>query len=409
MLKEAKERHQHQLDNKIELNEILTLMTTFKPSDNPFLPVEIEDEPMSLKIEELKKYPEKLPTYRMQVSDQYSFELALKIMFSILKFLPSSYNKHSEYLKGYISLFGLSCKNPDDVSCYEFSDSDRDILIGILAPRILNKQDEDEEIDNLVGGMKDPGSDSSHPQKFSDCLTFADAENQTFLELLELDCFESSPTGEEGQHNSSTIRVDPEDAKELSKSIEEEHFIPYFKKEYKVAFGSPNHFVFIKCLFIMYERLRLARKIIQDRVEVDFAENRDAVIHSYKGYKKSQERIRENRGIHEQPGENSGEAIEDDATIKDRVARHRLAILIGVSVTKFKSKLDTATFEELVRVFLGVKAFFFFTFDKLIGVASKAFHSLYNDEYQKSSSFNLFEKYEGFAGKERAKMHTMYL
>lgn len=200
------------------------------------------------------------------------------------------------------------------------------------------------------------------------------------------------------------MRVDPEDMRDPSENLEKEHFIPYFKKEYKVAFGSPNHFVFLKCLFVMYERLRLAKKIIQDRVEEDFVENRDAVVHAYKGYKRSQERIRENRGLQEQAGATSDQITEDDSVIKERVARHRLAILIGVAMTKFKSKLDTATFEELVRVFLGVKAFFFFTFDKLIGVANKAFHSLFNDEYQKSSAFTLFEKYEGFTGKERTKL-----
>lgn len=155
MLKDAKERYQAQVSKKIDAEELCSLMTTFKPSDYPFSPCTIEDEPMTLKSNLLKKYPEKLPTFLMQVSDEYSFQLALKIMFSIIKFLPSSYNKHSEYLKGFISLFGLTCKNPDDVSCYEFSDSDRDILIGILAPHILNKQDEDEESDNSVGGMKE--------------------------------------------------------------------------------------------------------------------------------------------------------------------------------------------------------------------------------------------------------------
>lgn len=154
----------------------------------------------------------------------------------------------------------------------------------------------------------------------------------------------------------------------------------------------------------MYERLRLARKIIQDKVDQDFEENKDAVIHAYKGYKKSHERIKENRGLENDQPQKSGETLEDDDTIKERVARHRLAILIGISMTKFKSKLDTNNFEELVRVFLGGKAFFFFTFDKLIGVTSKALQTLFMDEYHKSSSYSLFEKYNKLAGDQRNKL-----
>mmetsp|Transcript_30124 Transcript_30124/g.29611 ORF Transcript_30124/g.29611 Transcript_30124/m.29611 type:complete len:185 (+) Transcript_30124:108-662(+) len=184
---------------------------------------------MTLKSNELKAHPEKLPTYRMQVSDQYSFEIAIKILFSILKFLPSSHNNHSEYLRGYISMFGLNCKNPDDVSCCEFSDSDRDILVGILAPHILNKQEEDRESQEMSADDKDHESDSPTQKKFNDCLTFADAENQTFLELIELDCFKLSPANEDPTIDGSTIMIDPEDQKPESEKIENEQFIPYFK------------------------------------------------------------------------------------------------------------------------------------------------------------------------------------
>jgi len=226
MLKDAKEKYQAQLNGKIETEELWKHMSSFKPSDYPFASFKVKDEPMTLESEDLLKNPEKLPSYMMQMSDDYSFHLALKIVISIIKFLPS-YEKHEEYIEGFISLFGLKCDDWDDVSCYEFSESDRDILIGILAPHILNKQTSDDENEISIDGNENQPSEIKIPQNFNDCLTFADIENQTFLELIEKECFLLTPDKEE--EDEKYVNINPDEEISDEQKIEKEHFIPYFK------------------------------------------------------------------------------------------------------------------------------------------------------------------------------------
>lgn len=113
------------------------------------------------------------------------------------------------------------------------------------------------------------------------------------------------------------------------------------------------------------------------------------MVHAYKNYKRAINRINENKGLSQnQDGEKQfidqdDQKVEDDNTIKKCISKHRLAILIGIALTKFRGKLDSNSFEDLVRVFLGVKSFFFFTFDKLILTTIKAFHIVLGDEYIK--------------------------
>jgi len=159
---------------------------------------------MTLESEDLLKSPEKLPSYMMQMSDDYSFHLALKIVISVIKFLPS-YEKHD----------------------YEFSESDRDILIGILAPHILNKQTSDDENEISIDGNENQPSEIKIPQNFNDCLTFADIENQTFLELIEKECFLLTPDKEE--EDEKYVNINPDEEISDEQKINKEHFIPYFK------------------------------------------------------------------------------------------------------------------------------------------------------------------------------------
>lgn len=183
------------------------------------------------------------------------------------------------------------------------------------------------------------------------------------------------------------------DPKKLDEKVESEEFIPYFTKDYSVVYGSPHYFVFIRCFYTMYERIRLVKKIIIDKVDEEFEENKQQITHHYKNYMKAKNRIRENRGIPLQTDSPDSEMQEGDEAIKNSVVRHRLAILVGITVTRSRSKLDWSTFEDLIRVFLGNKAFFFFTFDKLIQTTNKAFQSILSDEVQKSQSFDMFKKY----------------
>lgn len=363
------------------------------------MPVDIEDEPMTLKSEVLHKYPEKLPTHIMKFDDENIFKLWLKLSFSIVKYL-NSYEKSCQYMNALCSLFNLECVDIDDVSCYEFSDGDRDLLINILAPHIFNKQVSDEESDQSVGGVKDSrrGREES-----KDCISFESLENQTCLELIESECFKQS--NEIGDTIEETmINIDWDENITIEEKVEKEQFIPYYKKEYNVIFGSPNYFLFFKCFYTIYERLRLAYKIISDKVEDDFKQNKDEVLHSYHAYNRSHDKIKENRGIKKSQATNDSQLDESDDTVKKAVTRHRMAILIGIAMTRYRAKLDGNTFEDLVRVFLGTKAFFFFTFDKLILTTQKAFQTLFSDEHQKSSACTLFEKYNAMKGNQREKL-----
>jgi hypothetical protein len=115
ILKDAKERHIAQLIGKISVKDLCTPMTTFKPCDYPFIPANIEDEPMTLKSKVLHTHVEKLPTYMMKFDDDYIFKLCLKLSFSIIKYL-NSYEKSCQYMNTLCSLFNLECIDTDDVS-----------------------------------------------------------------------------------------------------------------------------------------------------------------------------------------------------------------------------------------------------------------------------------------------------
>lgn len=136
LMKECKDKHNNQVDGKLSSEEILKVFTTFKPCDYPFETPIFDDEPITLRNPILHKHLDKLPTYRMQMADDSSFELCWKILISVVGF--QSYSEKGlcyidELLRHF---FKIDCLNMDRISCVEYSESDRDILIGILAPQI---------------------------------------------------------------------------------------------------------------------------------------------------------------------------------------------------------------------------------------------------------------------------------
>lgn len=279
ILKDAKDRHTMQLNGWIAAADLWKLFTTFKPCDYPFKPVDLDDEPMSLKNNALLKYSEKLPTYRMQIVDDYSFYLSLKVILWVTKFQPL-YEKGIKYITELLKYFF----NVDSDNLYD----------------ILNNQSSDEEKESSYSveneASKNPNNKEKESQsqdnKFKDCLTFDDVENQPFLKLIELDWFRPSQNEEMSVANDDTIlNTDWEMNGTPEEKAETEQFIPYFTKDYNVMFGSPNYIVFIRCFYTMYERLRLAFKIINDKVNEDYKENKDEVLHFYKNYIKAKERI----------------------------------------------------------------------------------------------------------------------
>lgn len=79
----------------------------------------------------------------------------------------------------------------DEIGCYEYSDSDRDILISILIPHILNRSSSDEEDDGDYSHNDEEShgkdNDEHSQEQDNNCLSFADLENQSFLELIDLE------------------------------------------------------------------------------------------------------------------------------------------------------------------------------------------------------------------------------
>lgn len=90
--------------------------------------------------------------------------------------------------------------------------------------------------------------------------------------------------------------------------------------------------------------------------------------------------------------------FENQSEIVRAITTYKMSILTGLAVTRFKTKLDSNNYDELIRKFLFNRSFFF-TLDKLLTATNKAFHTVVNDEYSKSSAFELLEKYN--SGKHR--------
>jgi hypothetical protein len=166
---------------------------------------------------------------------------------SVIKFQP--YDKYSFFITDFVKLFfDIETIEPDDVSCFEYSESDRDILIGLLAPHILRKNnpDGDDESDNSMNIGTSQGCASKKDGAEGACLSLKDLENQTFLELIDFDCFKPANKEASMEVDESNMNTNTSDNELMEEKIESEHFIPYFTKDYNIAFGSPNYIVFIK-------------------------------------------------------------------------------------------------------------------------------------------------------------------
>ena len=122
---------------------------------------------------------DKLPTYRFQIIDNDAFQICLKLLYSVLKnqsHSESNIDYFSEFLKLF---FKLEIHHKHDICFHDFSDSDRDILIGILVPQILNKNnpDEDERDQQHVSKEKSLTPDGANQsvsrfERYKDCLSF---------------------------------------------------------------------------------------------------------------------------------------------------------------------------------------------------------------------------------------------
>ena len=75
LMKKFKDKHNNQVDGKLNSKEILKIFTTFIPYDYPFEASMFDDEPITFNNPNLHKHVDKLPTYRMQMVDDSSFEL----------------------------------------------------------------------------------------------------------------------------------------------------------------------------------------------------------------------------------------------------------------------------------------------------------------------------------------------
>lgn len=407
-----------QVSGKISSQALIKFYSTFKPWDQQYEFEDIEDEPISLKNEWYLKHVNKLPTYRFQIIDNDAFQICLKLLYSVLKnqsHSESNIDYFSEFLKLF---FKLEIHHKHDICFHDLSDSDRDILIGILAPQILNKNnpDEDERDQQHVSKEKSLTPDGANQsasrfERYKDCLSFADIENQSFLELVDLDCF-TWINSSAHKKDESFMNTESNDGRAYEEIIENEPFIPYFKQDYSVLFGTSNYFAFIRWLFTMYERMKYVIKLVREQVNLDYDNKREEVMYYYNNYLRAKERIKEAHKFtpkHAHTNSNinmlNEETDIDENNVKNGVVNHKLSILIGLTISRFKSKIDSATHEDLVRTFLGIKSFPMFMYDKLIHTTIKAFHTLLQEEYLKSRSFRLFQKYSSLHDRQRERLY----
>ena len=406
------------MNNGITIPNLIKFYSTFKPCDNHFEAFDIEDEPITMKSDIHWNDINKLPTYRFQIADLDAFYFSLKVLISVLRHQSNS-DSNMDYISELLKLFfNINICHKHDICFHDFTDGDRDILIGILAPHILNKNNPDEDEKDQEHSNKDrintQNSDGNHNlqyDNYKDWLSFADLENQSFLELIDLEWF-SNNNHLYHKKDESFINTETKDSRSLKEIIDKEPFFPYFKEDYNVLFGTSNYFVFIRWLYTMYERMRFALKIIRDQVDHDYKEKNHEVMYYFKNYMRSKERLKESRKSHSKNiSDNSGlnkvdEDIEyDENKIKSWVVNHKLSVLIGITISRFKSKIDSATYEDLIRTFLGINSFVFVMYDKLIHTTIKSFHTLLHDEYSKSRSFRLFQKYSTLHDRQREKLY----
>lgn len=254
-------------------------------------------------------------------------------------------------------------------------------------------------------------SNAPHIESYKDCLSFADIENHSFLELIDLDCF-TAINDADLKRDETFMNTETSDDRSFEEIIEKEPFVPYFKQDYSVLFGSLNYFAFIRCLFTMYERMKFVMQLIKEQVSQDYHNKRDEIMYYYNSYLRAKERINEAQKFsprHSQFNPNlnkvNDETETDESKIINGVFNHKLSVMIGLTISRFKSKIDNATHEDLIRTFLGIKSFPMFMYDKLIHTTVKAFHILLQEEYLKSRSFRLFQKYSSLYDRQRERLY----
>mmetsp|Transcript_33824 Transcript_33824/g.32937 ORF Transcript_33824/g.32937 Transcript_33824/m.32937 type:complete len:119 (+) Transcript_33824:2264-2620(+) len=117
--------------------------------------------------------------------------------------------------------------------------------------------------------------------------------------------------------------------------IENSIFLPYFKKEYKLMFGSQFFYIYFKQFYTIYERLLKARELVDLKVEEDL-----------KGRAFFEEKIK-------------------------YFKKERLDIFIGLVLATLNSSFDSNKYEDFSRNLLGGRAYLLFSFEKLISSTVK--------------------------------------
>lgn len=134
------------------------------------------------------------------------------------------------------------------------------------------------------------------------------------------------------------------------------------------------YYPFLRLFYTIYERIRFASKILEDKVEEKYHHNRDHVVKMYEQLQ--------------------GKAPESAEECKKLVSKELYCILASITITKLKGSIDGPHFEDMIRSVLGSRSYFYFTFDKLLSMTSKALQHLNGDELSSEDHFDLFKYYK---------------
>lgn len=147
----------------------------------------------------------------------------------------------------------------------------------------------------------------------------------------------------------------PETDKYFSKSPK---FMPYYKYNYKLMYGTQQFYIFFKQFYTIYERIIKAKDLINQKVDEDLVQRNDESLQS---------RIIE-------------------------LKNERFDIFLGGVLCAMQGSLEANKYEDFARSLLGRRAYLLFAFDKLIISTVKQLLNLANDE-SCQKSFQIYGKF----------------
>ena len=142
-------------------------------------------------------------------------------------------------------------------------------------------------------------------------------------------------------------------------------FLPSVQKDQILLFGTKNYYYVLRFFITLYERIKLAKNIVGDKLREDL------------------DILKNEKGIDISKYEENFENIK----------RNRFKKVIGTLFSLVRYQKDVASYEDRLRQLLGMQGYVVFTFEKAVNNIMKAMHTLKSDDLSKEC-WKLFKKYE---------------